>query len=246
MRQPLVGAAIAPGNSRTQKLLQDETPQTPRGEEPDRSFLLEVEPEEPFNFDVDHCTKRCSGRSFRDDRFLADTTCTRLFGEVAGQFARGAMLEEVLQGVKVGRMTALTKPDGGVRGIVVGDVFRRLAARTIAQPTHPFQCTSTRKNECGARRAGSVRVGSPVHHFVSGRSGCVRQHLPGSNLPGRGGHATWRKVDPVHPFVLLPSRYLSENEVGDLGQHRALVAANAELREGERLMAFLDDVYVNT
>ena len=55
---------------------------------------------------------------------LADTTCTRLFGEVAGQFARGAMPEEVLQGVKVGRMTALTKPDGGVRGIVVGDVFR--------------------------------------------------------------------------------------------------------------------------
>ena len=31
-----------------------------------------------------------------------------------------------------------------------------------------------------------------------------------------------------------------------LGQHRALVAANAELREGERLMAFLDDVHVST
>ena len=29
--------------------------------------------------------------------------------------------------------------------------------------------------------------GIPVHHFVSGRSGCVRQHLPGSSLPGRGG-----------------------------------------------------------
>ena len=31
-----------------------------------------------------------------------------------------------------------------------------------------------------------------------------------------------------------------------LGQHRALVAVNAELREGERLMAFLDDVFVST
>ena len=30
-------------------------------------------------------------------------------------------------------MTALQKPDGGVRGIVVGDVFRRVVARTIAQ-----------------------------------------------------------------------------------------------------------------
>ena len=33
----------------------------------------------------------------------------------------------------MGRVTALTKPDGGVRGIVVGNVFRRLIARTIAQ-----------------------------------------------------------------------------------------------------------------
>ena len=29
-----------------------------------------------------------------------------------------------------------------------------------------------------------------------------------------------------------------------LGQHRALVAVNAELQEGEQLMAFLDDVHV--
>ena len=30
-------------------------------------------------------------------------------------------------------MTALAKPDGGVRGIVAGDVIRRLVARTMAQ-----------------------------------------------------------------------------------------------------------------
>ena len=30
-------------------------------------------------------------------------------------------------------MTALQKPDGGVHGIVVGDVFRRVVARTFAQ-----------------------------------------------------------------------------------------------------------------
>ena len=30
-------------------------------------------------------------------------------------------------------MIALQKPDGGVRGIVVGDVFRRAVAKTIAQ-----------------------------------------------------------------------------------------------------------------
>ena len=40
--------------------------------------------------------------------------------------------EETSQASELG-MTALQKPDGGVRGIVVGDVVRRLVARTLAQ-----------------------------------------------------------------------------------------------------------------
>ena len=34
--------------------------------------------------------------------------------------------------VRRGRITALQKPNGGVRGIVVGEVFRRLVARTMS------------------------------------------------------------------------------------------------------------------
>ena len=33
----------------------------------------------------------------------------------------------------MGRITALRKPDGGVRGIVVGDFLRPFVARTIAK-----------------------------------------------------------------------------------------------------------------
>ena len=33
----------------------------------------------------------------------------------------------------MGRITALSKPDGGVRGITVGDILRRLVSRTVAQ-----------------------------------------------------------------------------------------------------------------
>ena len=33
----------------------------------------------------------------------------------------------------VGRLTALSKPDGGVRGTVASDVIRRLVARTMSQ-----------------------------------------------------------------------------------------------------------------
>ena len=66
----------------------------------------------------------------------------------------------------MGRMTALQKRDGGVRGIVVGDVVRRLVARPVAQQfteegeavTHPFQyALSTRAGtECVAHVAQSL------------------------------------------------------------------------------------------
>ena len=45
----------------------------------------------------------------------------------------GLIPESVVHIVKMGRMTALSKSDGGVRGIVAGDVFRRLIARTMAK-----------------------------------------------------------------------------------------------------------------
>ena len=44
---------------------------------------------------------------------------------------------EVIQTLRLGQMTALSKPDGGVRGIVVGDVIRSLVARTMAQQLTP-------------------------------------------------------------------------------------------------------------
>ena len=43
------------------------------------------------------------------------------------------MPESIVDAVRLGRMTALSKPDGSVRGIVVGDVIRRLVSRTMAQ-----------------------------------------------------------------------------------------------------------------
>ena len=39
----------------------------------------------------------------------------------------------ILTASRMGRSTALQKPTGGVRGIVTGEVFRRLVARNIAQ-----------------------------------------------------------------------------------------------------------------
>ena len=73
-------------------------------------------------------------------------------------------------------MTALQKPDGGVRGIVVGDVMRRLLARTLAQQfgpqaeaaTHPFQyALSTRAGtECVAHLVQALTSSDKEEHSV--------------------------------------------------------------------------------
>ena len=122
---------------------------------------------------------------------LESAECSRLFGEVSTQFARGEMPEEILKGIKMGRMTALQKHDGGVHGIVVGDVVRRLVARTIAQQfteeaeavTHLFQyALSTRVGtECVAHVVQSLTSmdsnttilsidGVGAHDFISRRA----------------------------------------------------------------------------
>ena len=56
-----------------------------------------------------------------------------LFVFAAAQLAAGRVPEDVAQALGLCRLTALRKPNGGVRGIATGDVFRRLVTRTIAQ-----------------------------------------------------------------------------------------------------------------
>ena len=72
---------------------------------------------------------------------------------LAGIMARGEVPVRVEPAIRLGRMTALQKPDGGIRGTVVGDVFRRLIARTMAQQiadagTAPFQYALKTKGGC--------------------------------------------------------------------------------------------------
>ena len=52
-------------------------------------------------------------------------------------FAQARIPDEVFSAVRMGRITALQKPSGRIRGIVVGDLVRRLVSRTIAQQIGP-------------------------------------------------------------------------------------------------------------
>ena len=74
---------------------------------------------------------------------------------VAESFSRGLLPRSVVQIVKLGWMTALYKKDGRVRGIVAGEVIRRLTARTIAQELGPAVEAATALFQCAlSTRAG--------------------------------------------------------------------------------------------
>ena len=89
----------------------------------------------------------------------------RFFSRAAQDLATQVPLD-VLTLLRMGRLTALEKPGGGVRGIVCGDILRRLFARTIAQSitpvveaeTSPFQYALTTKSggECVAHDIQSL------------------------------------------------------------------------------------------
>ena len=53
------------------------------------------------------------------------------------RLAKAAVHDDIVELVRLGRMTALQKPNGFVRGIVAGDIIRRLVARTVSQQLSP-------------------------------------------------------------------------------------------------------------
>ena len=73
--------------------------------------------------------------------------------------------ESVFPALCLELLTALKEPSGGTRGIVVGDVFRRLVARTLAQQfakveevaTAPFQLPSALGQDASASLMTSSR-----------------------------------------------------------------------------------------
>ena len=115
--------------------------------------------------------------------------CTELLVEAGTKLARGRVPLEILPAIRLGRLTALQKSDGGIRGIVVGDVFRRLVARTLAQQfgpqvecaTHPFQYALSNRasTEC-------------VAHMVRSRGWTMKPRF--LSVDGVGAHDTISRI----------------------------------------------------
>ena len=154
-----------------------------------------------------------------------------LFSEVCSRLAQAKVARTVVDMVRSGRLTALTKPDGGVRGIVAGDVIRRLVARTMAQ-----QMAETVE-----------RATAPHQYALSSRAGCecVAHVLQG--LTEFDPETTVTSLDGIGVFdtisreaMLRGLRQADDTSLSfvsmfygllfALGQHEALQAVSRQLR----------------
>ena len=70
--------------------------------------------------------------------------------------AQGRVPEAIMESLSTARLTALSKPNGGVRGIATGEVLRRLTSRVLARQYAEIFDTATRPFQYALRtRAGT-------------------------------------------------------------------------------------------
>ena len=106
---------------------------------------------------------------------------------MAEQLAQGLAPEAAVRALRLDRLTALRKPTGGVRGIVVGDILRRLVSRTIAQQLNDVVKNAT----------------SPFQYALSTRAGCECIAHALQALCEQDPNATILSVDGIGAFDLV-------------------------------------------
>ena len=105
-----------------------------------------------------------------------------LLCHAAELMARAAIPEEVLKAIRMGQMTALQKPTGGVRGIVAGDIIRRRATNQKeggeGHSTFTICIIHSRRvrMHCACDPSNDRRE-SAMHSCVSGRDWCIRHNI---------------------------------------------------------------------
>ena len=170
--QALTASPLAPATSATLAALRD-----PERRPPTVQVPLDPPLDPRSSSVVEICTRRLLANLRRTRRgaaagpsgctnehlrvLLDEESCTQLLGRVAARLAVAEVPGEIAGALRLGRMVALTKPAGGVRALVMGDVFRRLVARTLAQQFgEQFrQACAPRSARAQARRRWSGRYG---------------------------------------------------------------------------------------
>ena len=280
---------MAPGTEATRAALMDPAKRPPAPREPLPRHLAEAVPATRFDLDPVlfsqnlRCARRGaaggpSGMTSEHVRPLLDNPHDmERFWRMGQELARAETPDVVVDAIRLGRTTALSKPSGGVRGIVSGDIIRRLVARTVAlqlnpeveKATAPFQFALTTRcgGECVAHAIQAMTDIDPrADSSVRGWYRRFRPHIESSH-DGRfalvgGGQSSPSLRSPIlwcSVFLLVGGRWRRDTH-SDAGRGRragrrsgalalftgskwALQSVASAMLPGERLFAFLDDVY---
>ena len=220
-RQALEGADLAWGTPDTLRQLRAR-PQVPRDPIP---AVLDHVPPAPFQLDRDkfganlRSAKRGtaggpSGMTAEHLKLLLDSPADmHLFFREAEMLARGEIPDGVARIIRRGRMTALQKAGGGVRGIVAGDIVRRLVARTISQQLSSAVESAT----------------APFQYALSIRAGCECVAHVLQALCEVDERATIMSIDGISAY--------------DLISRRAMLSGLAQVDGGREVLPFVKSFY---
>ena len=144
-RQALIAEPLAPPSDSTLRELTDPERRPPHSYRPLPPDLLDFQPDAPVAIDraalLTNLRRARKGSAPGPSGFTAemlrlvldDEEATLAFADAATLLARAQVPTAIAAAIALGRLVALRKPSGGSRGLVVGDLLRRLVARTLAQ-----------------------------------------------------------------------------------------------------------------
>ena len=168
---------MAPHTEATLQELRDPARRPAQPYQPIPEHVLQFQPASPTNLpaatllaNVRRARKGAapgpSGLTAETLRLILDEeSITNNFVAVATRLAQANIPPAISAALGLGRLVALSKPNGRVRGIVVGDLLRRVVARSLAQHhAHTFQQACSHHQYALSTRAGSEAV---VHAITS-------------------------------------------------------------------------------
>ena len=167
---------------------------------------------------------------------LQDAEAMELLVDAATLLARAHVPPEIQTALAMARLTALRKPDGGVRGIATGDAFRRLVSRTLAKQWATVFDEATRPYQFALQaRAGTDALAAHVRVALAQRSDAVLVSLDGRSAYYSMSRAAFlSKLREVAPELLPFTRmfYGRPSRVQLVGRRRE--AQGSQARRGVR------------
>ena len=257
--QALLAAPMAPGNGETLRALTSPTARPQQPHQPLDPAILQFSPGSPVQLPpqlIRHNLAKArkgtapgpSGLTAEIAKVLLDDPiAAEAFQRVCLRLANATIPSTIAAAIGLGRMIALQKPSGGVRGLVVGDFLRRLVARSLAQhyasdfdaKCHPFQyALSTRADtEALIHTLQLTTELDPSQTILSVDGIGAYDHVSRASML-QGLRHTPHAQDAL-PFVRLfysqPSTYLWVDDSGHV--HRITQADGGE--QGDPLMPAL-------